>query len=122
MGIRLIKISTVYFAIGILLGLYMAISHSYVLTPVHVHINLLGWTALTLSGILYTIFPEIACNLLAKIHFWLHNVGLPLMMIGLAFVVTGNEQLVWLTVIGSLATVIGVLIFVYNVLRNLKGK
>jgi hypothetical protein len=43
MGIKLIKMSVIYFAIGVLLGYYMSISHSHDLAPVHAHINLLGW-------------------------------------------------------------------------------
>ncbi|CAM4123383.1 hypothetical protein Gste01_02546 [Geobacillus stearothermophilus ATCC 7953] len=53
MGVKLIKISVVYFVIGVCIGLGMSMTHSFALTPVHVHINLLGWTALTLAGIIY---------------------------------------------------------------------
>ncbi|WP_078409266.1 cytochrome-c oxidase [Priestia abyssalis] len=120
MGVRLIKVSAVYFAIGALLGFYMSIAHTYTLTPVHVHINLLGWTALTLAGIIYHVFPQAAATKAAKIHFWLHNIGLPIMMIALAFVVLGYEQLVAFTAIGGTITVIAVLFFVYNVLKNVK--
>ena len=83
MGSRLIKISAIYFVIGVSLGLYMSIVHSYVLTSVHVHINLLGWVSLALAGIIYTLFPDLASTKLAKIHFWLHNITLPIMMLGL---------------------------------------
>lgn len=120
MGIKLIKISVLYLAVGLLLGLYMSIVHDYTMTPIHVHINLLGWTTLTIAGILYYLFPELTDHLLAKTHFWLHNIGLPMMMIGLAFTVAGNNSLLLLTIIGSFATVIGLLFFVYNVLANLK--
>ncbi|MEH7121845.1 cbb3-type cytochrome c oxidase subunit I [Bacillus sp. JJ1532] len=121
MGIRLIKISAIYFAVGVLIGYYMSTSHSYVLTPVHVHINLLGWTALTLAGILYYLFPKLAASKLAKWHFWLHNIGLPIMMIALAILITTqNEAFTPGTAIGATITVIGVLLFVLNILINLK--
>jgi cbb3-type cytochrome oxidase subunit 1 len=122
MGVRLIKISVVYFAVGVLLGYYMSVSHSYVLTPVHVHINLLGWTALTLAGIIYHLFPNLGNNRLGKGHFWLHNLGLPIMMISLAIMVTtGNEAVLPGVAVGATITVLGVLTFVWNVLSNLKG-
>jgi cbb3-type cytochrome oxidase subunit 1 len=121
MGIRLIKISVVYFAIGVCLGLYMSISHSFTLTPVHVHINLLGWTALTLAGILYHLFPQTASTKLAKTHFWLHNIGLPLMMGGLAFVVNGKTALIPVTAAGGTIVTISILIFAINMLTNLKA-
>lgn len=120
MGIRLIKISAVYFTIGVCLGLYMSISHSFTLTPVHVHINLLGWTALTLAGIIYHLFPQAAATKLAKTHFWLHNIGLPLMMISLIFVVYGHNVWIPVTALGGTLVVIAVIVFAVNVLQNVK--
>ncbi|TDL80197.1 cytochrome-c oxidase [Peribacillus frigoritolerans] len=120
MGIKMIKLSVLYLAVGLLLGLFMSIAHDYTLTSVHVHINLLGFTTLTIAGILYYAFPELTDHFLAKAHFWLHNIGLPVMMIGLAFTVSGNNSLVLFTITGSFATVIGLLFFVWNVLANLK--
>lgn len=123
MGIRLIKISSIYFAVGVLIGYYMSSSHSYVLTPVHVHINLLGWTSLTLAGILYHLFPCLASSKLGKWHFWLHNIGLPIMMISLAIVITmQNEAFLVGTAIGATITSIGVLLFVANILLNINKK
>ncbi|MGE7217338.1 cbb3-type cytochrome c oxidase subunit I [Priestia koreensis] len=121
MGIRMIKISAVYFAIGMILGYYMSIVHQYALTPVHVHINLLGWTSLTLAGLLYHLFPDISRNMLTKIHVWLHNIGLPIMMIGLTLTLLLNTQ-TFIPVVAAGATLvaIGVLVFVYNVVKNLK--
>ncbi|MBB6283052.1 cytochrome-c oxidase [Geobacillus subterraneus] len=120
MGIKLIKISVVYFVIGVLIGLGMSMTHSFVLTPVHVHINLLGWTALTLAGIIYHLFPQAAATKWAKIHFWLHNIGLPLMMVGLIFVVYGYEAFVPATAIGGTLVVLGVISFAIAVLQNVR--
>ncbi|MEC3884122.1 cytochrome-c oxidase [Halobacillus sp. HZG1] len=122
MGITLVKISTVYFAIGIAIGYYMSSAHDYALTPVHVHINVLGWSALTLAGILYHLFPDLAKSLSGKIHFWLHNIGLPIMMLGL-FLVVLFENDVWLPLVATGATItsLGIFFFVFNVLKNLKA-
>ncbi|MYL69767.1 cytochrome-c oxidase [Halobacillus litoralis] len=122
MGITLVKISTVYFAIGIAIGYYMSSAHDYALTPVHVHINVLGWTALTLAGILYHLFPDLAKSLSGKIHFWLHNIGLPIMILGL-FLVVLYENDVWLPLVATGATItsLGIFFFVFNVLKNLKA-
>lgn len=123
MAIRLIKISAVYFAIGVLLGYYMSVVHSYEFSGVHVHINLLGWTALTLIGILYHLFPALTLNGLAKTHFWLHNLGFPIMMIFLFLLVATEIQSYTAGIaIGATLTVLGVLAFVMNVLLNLKSK
>ncbi|NMH73101.1 cytochrome-c oxidase [Bacillus sp. RO2] len=120
MGVRLIKISVIYFLIGVGIGYYMSTAHAYNLTPVHVHINLLGWTALTLAGIIYILFPAAGKTRLATWHFWLHNIGLLMMMVGLAFVVHGNDTLLILTIIGANLTTLGVLLFVINVFKNVK--
>jgi cbb3-type cytochrome oxidase subunit 1 len=93
MGIKLIKMSVIYFAIGVLLGYYMSISHSHDLAPVHAHINLLGWTALTLAGIIYHIFPDLSRNKLGIGHFWLHSFGLPVMMGSLFALITTNKTM-----------------------------
>jgi cbb3-type cytochrome oxidase subunit 1 len=122
MGIRLIKISVIYFMIGVLFGLYMSMTHDYSFTPVHVHINLLGWTALTLAGIIYHLFPAVSATKLAKAHFWLHNIGLPLMMIGLIILISGNEGIVPVIAAGGLLTTLAVLLFGYNVLTKLKAE
>ncbi|MBW3110961.1 cytochrome-c oxidase [Bacillus sp. MCCB 382] len=121
MGIKLIKISVVYFMIGVCIGLYMSMVHDYTLAPVHVHINLLGWTALTLAGIIYHLFPAVSSTKLAKAHFWIHNIGLPLMMIGLFLFVLGNEAVVPIIATGGVLTTVGVLLFGYNVLKELKS-
>ena len=122
MGSRLIKISAVYFAIGVSLGLYMSIVHSYVLTSVHVHINLLGWVSLALAGIIYTLFPDLASTKLAKIHFWLHNITLPIMMLGLSFVIYGQEVLTPIVAISGTILVLAIILFAINILTKLKSK
>lgn len=123
MGIKLIKISVVYLAVGILLGYYMSISHNYELTPVHVHINLLGWTSLTLAGILYYLFPSFSNHKLAKMHAWLHNLGLPIMMIGLFLMtVLNRDSMTPVIAVGATLTTVGILLFVYHVLAHLKSE
>lgn len=122
MGIKLIKISSVYFVLGVLVGYYMSVSHVYLLTPVHVHINLLGWTALTLAGIIYYLFPQAGETKLAKWHFWLHNIGLPIMMISLTvLLLTENPAVIPGTAIGGTLTALGVILFGINVLKNVKS-
>lgn len=122
MGIRLIKISVVYFAIGVILGLYMSMAHDYGLKGVHVHINLLGWCSFALAGVVYHLFPQISKNLFAKLHFWSGNIGLPLMMIALAVLIVHGVKIAGLfTAIGSLLVVCSVILFTINVLINLKA-
>lgn len=52
--------------------------------------------------------------------FWLHNIGLPLMMAGLALVVYGNDSLLLFTIVGANLSTLGVVLFVINVWKNVK--
>lgn len=120
MGVRLIKISVVYFALGALLGLYMSMTQNYSYTGVNAHVNLLGWTALTLAGILYLMFPKARNSMAGKVHFWMHNMGLSLMMIGLFMGISGYNQFLILIPIGGVTVVLAVLVFAFNILKNVK--
>jgi cbb3-type cytochrome oxidase subunit 1 len=119
-GIRFIKIAAVYFVVGVCLGMYMSMTHNYTLTSVHVHINLLGWVSLAIIGSIYHLFPNLANTKLAKTHFWLHNIALPIMMVGLAFVVNQNEALVPFVAGGGVVLVISIILFAINIFANLK--
>ncbi|MED2974711.1 Cytochrome C and Quinol oxidase polypeptide I [Bacillus sp. OV194] len=121
MGIRLIKISALYFVLGVGLGMFMSISHGFQLKSVHAHVNLLGWTALTLAGIIYHLFPEAAASRLGKIHFWLHNIGLPVMLLSLSFYVYGHEQAETFIAIGATITALGIVLFAVNIWKNVKA-
>ncbi|MBU9722984.1 MULTISPECIES: cytochrome-c oxidase [Bacillaceae] len=121
MGIQFIKISVVYFVIGVSLGLYMSMTHDYSLTGVHAQINLLGWTSMTLAGLIYFLFPKATEDILGKGHFVLHNIGLIIMMIALfSLIKTGNDALGPIVGIGGIILTIGVVLFAINVLKNVR--
>src|SRR5690625_7790172 len=90
MGRMLMKISVVYFLVGIAFGLYMSIFHVFNLATVHVHMNLLGWMSLAIAGIFNHLYPNLAKTAAAKIHFCLHNSCLRIMMSGIAAVIEGG--------------------------------
>jgi cbb3-type cytochrome oxidase subunit 1 len=122
MGIRLIQISAVYFVIGVGFGLYMSMAHSYDFVGVHTHVNLLGWLSLAVIGAIYSSYPDLAATKLAKTHFWLHNIALPVMMIGLFFLVLGQEALVPVVAAGGIVMVLAIVLFALNVWMNLKPR
>lgn len=121
MGKTLLKISVVYFMIGISFGLYMSFTHVFNLTSVHVHLNLVGWVSLALVGLFYHLYPNLEQSGLAKAHFWLHNIGLPVMMISIATAILGGPEIFFLfATLGGVMTVLGVLCFGFNVLTRLE--
>ena len=119
MGIWLIRISIIYLLIGTGLGIYMSISEDFELSAVHTHILLLGWTTMTLAGLIYSIFPKVAKSILCKIQFVLFNIGLPIMMIGLTFYLLGHISVLVVS-IGMNITALAILIFAINIFTSLK--
>jgi ABC-type antimicrobial peptide transport system permease subunit len=120
MGLRFLRIAVVYLVIGALLGLVMGITQTFVLTPVHAHLLLLGWASLALAGLVYHLYPAASSTWLARLHFWLHNIGLPVFMLGLGFLLTGSEWALPLVIGGAIAVLLGLVLFAANVLLNAK--
>lgn len=106
MGNRFLRLAVVYVLLGVGLGIVMAASHNYTLTPVHAHLNLLGWASMALFGLWYRSAPSAAETRLAKIHFWMHNIALPIQMVTLAMFVGGNNSVE--PVLGLVSIVIGI--------------
>lgn len=123
MGIKFIKVSVTYFLIGISLGIYMGFADKFQFTSAHTHINLLGWVSLAISGVIYHLFPYAGENTLAKVHFWLMMIGVPLLtfamiLFGLGEIGIGGPM----SGIGGILILIGVVLFVFNVLKNVQVK
>lgn len=113
-----LRLAVLYFALGVLLGNIMGASHDFTLTPVHAHLNLLGWASLFLFGLWYRVMPTAATTRLAKAHFWLHNIGLPIQMVALTVFIKGNTAAE--PVLGAASAVIGigVLCFAVNLWQH----
>jgi hypothetical protein len=122
MGIRLLKVAVVYLVFGAILGLVMGATQEFTLAPVHAHLLLLGWASLALAGIVYHLYPAASTTLLARIHFWLHNLFLPVFMIGLAIILRGNQAGLPVVFVGAIAVLLGLIVFAANVLLNVKAE
>jgi len=119
MANRLIWIAAAYLVLGAVLGLYMGTTENFTLTPVHAHILLAGWLSLAMAGVIYRLYPAASNTRLAKAHFWLHNLGLPMFMLGLAAMLTGRNVPVLLPV-GAIAFFAGLLCFSLNIWRRVR--
>jgi cbb3-type cytochrome oxidase subunit 1 len=117
MSARLIRIAAVYLATGVTMGIVMGITGQFTLAPVHAHVNLLGWASLAIMGVIYHVYPAAAQTRLAQVHFWLHNAALPIFMVGLGFMLSGNETFLPVTIVGALAVAIAILVYVVNIWR-----
>ena len=110
---------------GIGLGEYMASHEDFLLTPVHAHANLLGWTTLALFGTFYALTKDSYSPRLAWLNFILSAGGvlltLPLLWIML---VTPNGDAKYGPLVGAAAgiTILGALVFLLSVWRELMRK
>jgi cbb3-type cytochrome oxidase subunit 1 len=121
MGQNFLKIAVIYLFIGALLGLVMGITQNFALVPVHAHLLLLGWASLALAGLVYHLYPAASVTRLARVHFWLHNLGLPVFMVALGLLLSGREMFVPIVAIAASVVLIGLAIFAVNVLVNVKS-
>ncbi|MES2902067.1 MAG: cytochrome-c oxidase [Pseudomonadota bacterium] len=119
-GFIWIKLAVVYLIIGISIGMAMGASHNFTLRPVHAHINLLGFVTLTLSGLIYSLFPAAGESKLAKVHFWMMNGALPFMMLGLAGMLLGYQQTLLVMIVAEFVLAGSVIAFAANLFINLK--
>jgi hypothetical protein len=120
MGVRFIRISVVYLVIGIALGFAMGIKGQFTLAPVHAHLLLAGWVTMGLAGILYHLYPAAADTGLARVHFWLHNLALPVFAAGMVAMVTGHAELEIVIIVGATALLAGLVAFAVNVWLNVR--
>lgn len=118
MGNRFLRLSVVYFVLGVTLGIFMAASHDYTFRPVHAHLNLLGWVSMALFGLWYRGAPASAESRLAKAHFWLHNIALPIQMITLAMFTSGDTSVEPVLALASVVIGIGLVCFAINLWKH----
>lgn len=120
-GVALVKIASLYLLVGLALGLVMALGKDFSLASVHSHVLLLGWATLATTGIVYLVLPRCAGTRLAAAHFWLHNLGLPVMMVSLAVATQGESRAEPLVGVGSILVMLGLLLFTLNVFKNARA-
>lgn len=105
------KTATIFFLIGIIMGLHMGISGDHSPAPAHAHLNLLGWVSSAIFGIYYALNPLKATGKLAMAQFAVYTLGLIIMIPALYFMYRGNTALEPLVGIGSFIVLAGVLLF-----------
>ncbi|MGZ3240137.1 MAG: hypothetical protein ACXWJK_07050 [Burkholderiaceae bacterium] len=119
-GIIWIKLAILYLLLGITLGIGMGATEDFRLHAVHAHINLLGWATMALAGLIYTVFPAAGASKLAKVHFWLQNISLPVMMGSLTILLLGNPKVIPILASAEFVAAAGIIAFAINIFMNLK--
>jgi hypothetical protein len=118
---RFIHTAVLFFVTGVSLGIYMGANQDFRFIHVHAHINLLGWVALGLAGLLYRVHPELQRGWLAHAHYWLHTVGLVIFMGGFAWGTLSGAFAKPAVAVGASMVGLGVLLFALNVFTRLRA-
>lgn len=89
----------------------MAMTHDHAQLPTHAHIMVIGWVSFAIFGLFYHQFQETASKSLAMIHFWLAQISLTGLVVGLWLTYSGETQYEPITAISSLGYVASFLVF-----------
>ncbi len=114
-------VGVVFLVLGIPIGMYMGAVNNFALAPLHAHLNLLGFVLMTIFGILYRIVPAMADSGLAKVHFWLHTIGVSGVFVMLFLLLTGritDAGMVPVAPASEGLVLLGILCYSLNLLRN----
>lgn len=121
-----LRLSVLFVVLGVSLGYWMGATHNFTVSPVHAHINLLGWVSMFLYGLFYRVFPGAAQGWLPKVHMALAVTGLPIMMVGLTIQLLAVPGLMGfvppMMIVGPTLVVLGMFTFAVIVFRATGGK
>jgi len=111
-------LATLLLLAGAALGIGMGASEDFQLTPVHAHLNLVGWASLAVFGLVYRAYPMLAERRLALFHFIFSATSAVLLPIGIGLAVLRSQS--GLAIAASLLWVVGVLLFLLQLLTLLR--
>lgn len=98
------------------MGIYMGMAQDFTLSPVHAHLNLLGWVTLVVYGLLHRAYPQLAASRLAGPQAVLAIAGAVLMPAGIAAAMLAQFYL--LAFVGSFAVLAATLMFAFMFARR----
>ena len=119
------KVSFAFFAtgalavlVGMTMGMWMGATQQFTLSPVHAHINLIGWASMGLMGTFYALAGERAPRKLAWANYGLVTVGLIIMAPSLGKMLLGDPKFETGVMISSMIVAAGALSFFVAVLMT----
>jgi hypothetical protein len=113
------RVAIAYFVVAVALGIVMGASGDHTLSAVHAHLNLLGWVTMTLFALTGMAHPAITEGPVATAQFWLHNIGVPVMLGALALRLKGYTAAEPVIGLASVIVGIGVALFAWLVLTRI---
>lgn len=113
LDLKFLALGAAMLVVGVSMGIYMGMVHDFQLSPVHAHVNLVGWVSLSLFGIVYKLFPELQARRLAKLHFALAAPAGVVFPFGIALAVLAEKPL--LAIVASLLWFVGTILFLVQI-------
>jgi cbb3-type cytochrome oxidase subunit 1 len=109
LDLKFLMLGAAMLVAGVAMGIFMAVTHDHTLSPVHGHVNLIGWVSLSLFGIVYKLYPELQQRKLAKAHFILAAPAAIMFPPGIILAVVAQQPLV--SIAASLMWFTGAVLF-----------
>ncbi|MDX2157517.1 MAG: hypothetical protein SFW09_13520 [Hyphomicrobiaceae bacterium] len=101
----------VYGVVGMLLGLSMAMQHNHSQMPTHAHVMVIGWVSFAIFGLFYTQHAKSVPRILSYIHFWLAQLSLLGLVVGLWLIYSGQTQYDPVAAVSSTAYALSFVLF-----------
>ncbi len=123
--IYFLKASLLWLALGVSLGVAMAVHPAWVVyRPVHLHLLLLGFVTMMISGVAYHVFPRFAATplhapRLMLVHFGVGNAGLVLVACGFVARAHAVAQAPIVLGLGGALSATGAYLLAWNLWRTL---
>ncbi len=115
------RASLVWLALGITLGLSIAIHPAWIIyRPAHVHMNLVGFVTMMIYGVAYHVVPRFTghplhSRRLAACQWWMANAGLAGMVAGFLLQPHAGSPGTGFLVAGGVLETLGAYLFVFNI-------
>ena len=122
-----VRASLVWLGVGGSLGLWMTFSPAALgYRSAHMHANLLGFVSMMIFGVAYHVIPRISGSplrhrRLARIHLWVANLGLALMVGGWMVRAHEPEPGGWILRAGAVTSGVGTALFIYVLWMTLRA-
>jgi cbb3-type cytochrome oxidase subunit 1 len=119
-----IRASLVWLVLGVTLGFVMAAWPSWIVyRPAHAHLTLVGFVMAMIFGVGYQMLPRffggaVHSPALARLHFWLANLGLAVLIGGFALSAQSHALGRTAMLVGGALWLLGAYLFAYNMWRS----
>ena len=107
---------------GMMWGGYMGAEQDFLWRDAHAHLNLVGWTTLSLMGSFYALSGDARPKRLSWINFALSTTGVAVFVPGLTMLASGSPNALAFLVPGALVLILGMVSFLAAVVIVLVRK